>query len=154
MQRTFLRPMTSAVVALLAVVALSGCGGDSENPGSPSPSPTKTPTPNATPGQAFTGNFAGIIALDAGRTGAVAFTVQSTAEASGTLTVTGGTTTQIVPITGFVALSNGNFSLGGRSADGSIVTTVSGTLPSPGGGAGILAIQVGTTIFEGTISAA
>jgi hypothetical protein len=154
MRRRFSRRTISAVVVVLAVVALSGCGEDDGSSGVPSPSPTTTPTPSVTPGQAFTGDFAGTVALDAGRTGVVALNVQSNEQATGTLTISGGTTSETVPLTGFVALSNGDFSLSGSSADGSVTATVSGTLPGSGGGSGILVIQIGTNFFRGTISAA
>ena len=147
---TFSGRMFFAATAVCAAIALSACGGDGGTSGAPSPTPTSTPTP----GQAFTGHFAGTAALDAGRTGTVALIVQSNEQATGTLTISGGTTPETVPLTGFVALSNGDFSLNGSSADGSVTATVSGTLPDSGGGSGILVIQIGTTIFRGTISAA
>lgn len=142
---------TVVLCAAVGTVVMNGCGGDSGS--SPGPSPTSTPTPITTPGQAFTGNFAGTVPLDSGRTGAVAMDVQSDETATGTLTITGGATPETVPLTGFVALTNGDFSLSGTSADGSVVATVSGTLPAPGAGPGFLAIQVGTNIFRGSISA-
>ena len=84
----------------------------------------------------------------------MALSVQSNEQATGTLTISGGTTPETVPLTGFVALSNGDFSLSGSSSDGSVSATVSGTLPGPGGGPGFLGVQIGTTIFEGTINTA
>jgi len=150
MQQTFSGRMFCAATAVCAVMALSACGGDGGTSESPSPTPTSTPTP----GQAFTGDFAGTVALDAGRTGTVGLIVQSNAQATGTLTISGGPTPETVPLTGFVALSNGDFSLSGSSADGLVTATVSGTLPDSGGGSGILVIQIGTNIFRGTISAA
>jgi hypothetical protein len=150
MQHTLSGRMFFAATVVYAVIALSACGGDGGSPGSPSPAPTSTPTPGA----AFTGHFAGTVALDAGRTGAVALIVQSNEQATGTLTISGETTPETVLLTGFVALSNGDFSLSGSSADGSVTATVSGTLPGSGGGSGILVVQIGTNIFRGTISAA
>ena len=142
-------PLAAVALCVLLAIQCNGCGGDGGNgPAAPSPTPT------ATPGQGFTGNFAGTLALAGGRTGAVSLTVKSDATATGTLTITGGSTPETVPLSGFVALSNGDFSLSGKSADGLVTATVSGTLPAPGAGPGFLAIQVGTSIFEGTISAA
>ena len=155
MTRTLFGRMQPAVIivgAVVAAIALSSCGGDSGTSVSPNPSPTSTPTP--APGQAFTGNFAGTVALDAGRSGAVVLNVQSNDQATGTLTVSGGATTETVPLTGFAALTSGDFSLSGTSSDGLIAATVSGTLPPPGGGSNILVIQIGTNFFRGTISAA
>ena len=150
MQNKFSRRMFFVATAVCAVIALNACGGDGGTSGSPSPTPTSTPTP----GQAFTGHFTGTVALDAGRTGTVALIVQSNEQATGTLTISGGTMPETVPLTGFVALSNGDFSLSGSSADGSVTATVSGTLPDSPGGSGILVVQIGTNIFRGTISAA
>ena len=144
-------PTSAAFGTVMLVAVWSGCGGDSGS--SVVPPATSTPTPIAIPGQAFTGNFAGTMALDSGRTGAVALNVKSDETATGTLTVTGGATPETVPLTGFVALSNGDFSLSGSSTDGLVTTTVSGTLPALSAGPGFLAIQIGTSIFEGTISA-
>lgn len=155
MTHTFFRQMLAMTTICAMAVVLISCGGDSGN-SSPNPSPTSapSPTPTATPGGAFTGNFAGTVALDAGRSGAVSLTVQSNEQATGTLIVSGGAATETVPLTGFVALSNGDFSLSGSSSDESIVATVSGTLPAPGEGSGILVIQIGTNFFRGSISAA
>ncbi|HVO26826.1 MAG TPA: hypothetical protein VMW56_24715 [Candidatus Margulisiibacteriota bacterium] len=158
MTRTFFprMPAVAVLCAAAAVVVSSSCGGDSGNSMAPNPSATsaRPPTPTPTPGGVFTGNFAATVALDAGRSSAVSLTVQSDEQASGTLIVTGGTTTETVPLSGFVALSNGDFSLSGSSSDASIVATVSGTLPAPGGGSGIVVIQIGTNFFRGSISTA
>ena len=143
MKSAFVRRRRSAATALCAVVAaiaLSGCGG----------SDGTTPTSR----QAFTGNFAGTMALDSPRMGAVSLTSRSDTTATGTLTITGGTTPETVPLTGFVELVTGNFSLSGNSADGLVTATVSGTLPGLGGGSDVLVIQIGTTMFRGTIAAA
>ena len=144
---------TVALCALVALAALNSCGGD----GSPAPPATNTamptPTVTPTPGQ-FTGNFTGTVTLDAGRIGTVSFTVKSDETAAGTLVISGGTMPETVPLTGFVALSNGDFSLSGSSSDGSVSATVSGTLPASSAAPGILVIQIGTSFFRGTIGAA
>lgn len=145
-----LRSVLVGLCTVVAMMALLGCGGDEGTPGSSVALPTPTPTP----GPEFTGNFAGTLPLDAGRTGAVLLSVQSNDAATGTLTISGGTTVETVPLTGFAALTSGDFSLSGSSTDRSVTATVSGTLPHSGGGSGILVIQIGTTFFRGTINAA
>jgi len=106
-------------------------------------------TPTATPGD-FTGNFIGAAALDAGQTATVTLAAHSDTTATGTLTISGGTAADtVVPLSGFVDLIGGSFSLNGGT------DTVSGTLPSPGG-TGFLSVQLGvnTTPFHGTIAKA
>ena len=147
---TFLRRIRSPILAMcavLAVFALTNCGGGGGTSIGASPSPTPTPAP-------FTGKFAGSAALDAGRTGNVSLDVQNDETATGTLVITGGATTETVPLSGFVALSDGDFSLSGSSGDGLVTATVSGTLPASSSTTGILVIQIGTSFFRGTISAA
>jgi len=138
-------------MALLAAV-LHGCGGSSGSSGPSTPSAANTPTVTPTPVR-FTGNYAGIVGLSGGQTGTVALVVRSDETASGTFTISGG---GVVALTGFVALSNGNFSTSGQLANASgppTNVTVSGTLPSTSAGEGFLFVQIGTTFFSGTINA-
>ena len=121
--------------------------------GSSTPPAATTPVPTPVPGQ-FVGKYAGTVALDAGRTGTVALSVQN-GQATGTLTISGGTTPETVPLTGLVDEIGGTFSTHGTSSDTTVVAVVSGTLPSAGGVSGYLAVQIGSTVtpFRGSISA-
>ena len=120
--------------------------------GSPPPA-MNTPVPTPVPGQ-FSGRYTGTVALDAGRSGAVSLTVHN-GQATGKLTISGGTKQETVSLVGLVDELGGTFSTHGTSSDGTVVAVVSGTLPSLSAVPGYLAVQIGTTLtpFRGTISA-
>ncbi len=135
---------------LAVIISGSGCGGE-DSGAAPAATPTPSPTSTPTPGM-FTGNFAGTAALGSGQTGSVALTINNDQSATGTLTITGGTTPETVPLAGFAEFVTGNFSTSGTSADSSVTATVSGTLPASSGTSDVMVIQIGTNFYQGTIS--
>jgi len=110
----------------------------------------------------FSGEFFGIVTLDAGRSATVNLDVQTNGQATATVTITtaasvfrgGGAAETSIPVSGSVDVDTGTYSLEGSYADGGTTHTVNldGALPLQAMSLGTLNFQLDAQSFSGSIA--